>query len=75
MQQGKYAAPYDPERYLFAAVIAVGLTVMSDLYERMRNRPEATDLAKLWQDLGIDRKGESLDFRDDAPFASEATAR
>lgn len=45
---------------------AVGVPVLSGLYARMKNRPESIDLDALWQRLGIERRGRTVRFADDA---------
>ena len=53
---------------------AVGLTVMTDLYERMRVAPVSVDLAALWTEMGIERTEAGLVFHSDAPLATERVA-
>ncbi|MBK5199285.1 MAG: hypothetical protein JJE37_13570 [Methyloceanibacter sp.] len=47
---------------------ATGVTVLSDLYEKMRAKPYAPDLDALWRDLGISRDGR-VTFDNDAVLA------
>jgi hypothetical protein len=64
-----------PIRKIFgAADRAVGLTVLSDQYDRMRATRVAPDLPKLWRDLGIDIVDDTIRFRDDAPLAAARDA-
>ncbi len=48
---------------------AVGVPVLSELYARMKDKPESTDLDALWQRLGILREGRSVRLVGDAPDA------
>jgi len=49
---------------------AVGVPVLSELYGRMKDTPAPTDLAALWQRLGIERAGGNVRFVEDAPEAA-----
>jgi len=50
---------------------ATGTTVLTDLYNQMRDQPAPVDLAALWQRLGIERKPDgSIEFVDSAPLAN-----
>lgn len=49
---------------------AVGLPVLTELYVRMKDRPELTDLDALWRRLGIERRGRTVRLVDDAPESS-----
>ena len=48
---------------------AMGLPILEKLDERLGARPETTDLAALWQQLGISRRGKTVVFDDGAPLA------
>ncbi len=48
---------------------ATGVPVLRELYERMKDKPESPDLAKLWRDLGVARRGARVEFDDKAPLA------
>lgn len=48
---------------------AVGVPVLTELYERMRTTPVETDLDALWQRLGVVRKSGRVAFDDNAPLA------
>jgi len=60
---------WDLERALDAGDKAVGVSVLRDLYEKMKDRPVETDLPKIWAELGISRVRDSVDFNDKAPLA------
>ena len=49
---------------------AVGVPVLTELYERMRARPVDINLAELWQRLGVEVHGDTVVFREDAPLAA-----
>lgn len=48
---------------------AVGVPVLTELYERMKDQPAPTDLEALWRRLGIVREGKGVRFVEDAPEA------
>lgn len=58
------------EDALRAADKAVKVPVMSELYAQMKDKPFAPDLGDLFGRLGVERSGESVRFRDDAPLAA-----
>ena len=58
------------ERLFQLGDTATGTTVLHDLHEKMGMKKDATDLAALWKRLGIERRGATVTFRDDAPLAA-----
>jgi hypothetical protein len=46
---------------------STGTTVLTDLYNQMKDHPVSVDLAEKWKLLGIERNGSSVHLRDDAP--------
>ncbi len=48
---------------------ATGTKVLHELYERMRKRPEPTELASLWARLGVQRVGQGVVYDEAAPLA------
>ncbi len=48
---------------------ATGVPVLRELYEKMGATPYAPDLAALWTELGIERRGGRIVFSDRAPLA------
>jgi hypothetical protein len=58
------------ERVLETGDKAVGGRVLQDLYDQMKEKPVAPDLEALWKRLGIERSGETVTLRDDAPLAA-----
>src|SRR3984893_6757694 len=47
-----------------------GTTVLTDLYNKMKDRPVTVDLAEKWKQLGIEWDGSNVHLRDDAPEVS-----
>jgi hypothetical protein len=48
---------------------AVGVEVLTKLYQQMRDRPMPVDLDSLWKQLGIRVENGTAQFNDDAPLA------
>ena len=48
--------------------------MLQDLYAQMKDKPFAPDLPELWQQLGIQLRGESVELRNDAPLAATRNA-
>ncbi len=46
-----------------------GTHVLQDLYAAWKDKPVEVDLPKLWKELGIEKKGDTVMFHDDAPLA------
>lgn len=65
------------ERVFATGDAAVSTTVLTDLYARMKDAPAAPHLDALWKDMGIQRRGASVELHDDAPLAAirDAIAR
>lgn len=49
---------------------ATGVTVLRELNDKMSAAPYMPDLAALWTELGIERRGGRVYFNDSAPLAS-----
>jgi len=49
---------------------AIGVPVLSELYEKMKASPSPVDLKELWQELGVRRQGDRIEFDDAAPLAA-----
>lgn len=59
-----------PIRRIFAAGDqAVGVPVLTELYQQMRATPVTPDLDALWASLGIVQRGNQIAFDDTAPLA------
>ena len=66
---GDMRQDWELEKALQAGDRAVGVDVLTNLYNQMRDRPVPVDLDSLWNQLGIQKEGETVKFRDDAPLA------
>jgi hypothetical protein len=49
---------------------AIGVPVLTELYEKMKADPAPVDLKQLWKQLGVARKGDRIEFNDSAPLAA-----
>jgi hypothetical protein len=67
---GSCAVAWPVARMLATADDAVGLTTLTDLYERMKDSSAPIDLDGLWRGLGV---GDGV-LRDDAPLAAVRSA-
>ncbi len=67
---GSYAVPWTVPRILETADRGTGQTVLVELYERLKDSAQPTDLDRLWRQLGVTRNG--LD--DSAPWAATRRA-
>jgi len=53
---------------------AVGVPVLTELYERMKDRPAPADLEAIWRRLGVQPDGRTVRFIEDAPDAAIRSA-
>jgi hypothetical protein len=67
---GNISLEWPLARTLEIADRATGVQILEKLYDRMGSSPEAPDLAKLWQDLGVVVNGKHVVLNDSAPLAS-----
>ncbi|HEV2213218.1 MAG TPA: hypothetical protein VGS99_07705 [Gammaproteobacteria bacterium] len=58
------------EQALAAADKAVGVTVLEDLYQQMKDKPVDVDLNALWKRLGVVYRDGQISFDDQAPEAA-----
>jgi len=49
---------------------ATGTTVLTDLYNQMKDQPVTVDLQEKWKQLGIEWDGSAVHLREDAPEAA-----
>jgi hypothetical protein len=49
---------------------ATGVSVLTELYTKMKDRPMDVDLAALWRQLGIESDGKTVHLIEDAPLAA-----
>jgi hypothetical protein len=66
---GGLSADWPIERVLAVGDAAVGTNVLEELYARAKDAPLQTDLASLWQSLGVEAAGDTVRFNDAAPLA------
>jgi hypothetical protein len=57
-------------RVLKAGDDAIGVPVLTELYDRMKASPVTPDLAAMWRELGVRPSGDSVTFDQSAPQAS-----
>jgi hypothetical protein len=71
---GGIAFDWPVERVFKVGDEATGTTVLQDLYAQNKDKAVTPDLQALWQQLGIEQRGDSIEFRDDAPLAATRKA-
>ncbi|MEP7014099.1 MAG: hypothetical protein ABI925_01530 [Verrucomicrobiota bacterium] len=49
---------------------AIGVPVLTQLYEKMKASPSPVDLKALWKELGVERYAGRMKFNDSAPLAA-----
>lgn len=49
---------------------ATGTHVLTNLYREWKNGPGEVDLPKIWNQLGIEKNGDSITYRSNAPLAA-----
>lgn len=67
---GNITQDWKLEDALKAGDHATGVTVLADLYTKMKDRPMDVDLATMWKRLGIESDGKAVRLLDDAPLAA-----
>ena len=67
---GSIEVEWPLDRALQVGDQAAGLSVLEDLYNKMRATPMAPDLNQLWKELGVSRQGDRTVFDDTAPLAA-----
>ncbi len=67
---GDHEVEWPVGRILDVADSAVGVSVMTPLYERMRYEPVSTDLPSLWRELGVEAGPDGLRFDNGASLAA-----
>lgn len=61
---GHYGKRWSMARTLEAADKATGMTVLTELYAQMKDQAVATDLATVWQRLGLEVRGQRMRLAD-----------
>jgi len=67
---GNIRKDWDIEPTLRIGDDAVGVPVLVEQYRRWRAAPVVIDLEALWKQLGVERQGQRIIFKDTAPLAS-----
>lgn len=68
---GNITQDWEIERAFAVGDKATGTTVLTDLYQQMRDQPNPVDLAALWKQLGVQRSANgSIQFDASAPLAN-----
>jgi hypothetical protein len=67
---GNNQADWTIERAFREGDKAIGAPVLSELYERMKDAPVATDLGAIWRDLGVEPRRGTVELDDGAPKAA-----
>ena len=67
---GSIEVEWPLQRALEVGDQAVGVSVLEDLYNRMKATPVSPDLDQLWKELGVERQGKTVVFDDSAPLAA-----
>jgi hypothetical protein len=67
---GNINEDWDISKTLAMGDKATSTTVLRDLYNEMRDKPDPIDLGQLWTKLGITMKNGSVAFNDQAPEAN-----
>jgi hypothetical protein len=49
---------------------ATGVSVLTELYAKMKDQPMEVDLSETWKQLGIQREGKTIHLIEDAPLAA-----
>jgi len=69
-KSGGLTADWPISRVLATGDAALGMSVLQDLYDQMKDTPMQPDLPALWKRLGIELDGGRLRLHDDAPLAA-----
>jgi hypothetical protein len=49
---------------------ATGVTVLRELYDKMKASPAPVDLDALWKELGVERRNGKIEFKNEAPLSA-----
>jgi hypothetical protein len=69
-QTGGYGADRDIDEVLRIGDATTGTRALEDLYRQVRSSPQAPDLDRLWDALGVPRDPRTQPFDDHAPLAA-----
>ena len=67
---GNIEVQWPIERALALGDQAVGGNTLATLYDQMSGKAVTVDLDALWKELGVERRGDTAVFHDDAPLAA-----
>ena len=67
---GTVGSEWKIERVIATGDRATGVPVLRELYDAMKTTPVTVDLAALWKQLGVVRRGRTVTFDDTAPLAA-----
>ena len=67
---GSIEVEWPLSRALQIADQAIGVSVLEEIYNRMKATPVSPDLDQLWKELGVERQGETVVLDDTAPLAA-----
>ena len=67
---GNITQDWEIAKPLKAGDQATGTTVLTDLYNQMKDKPVTVDLQEKWKQLGIEWDGATVHLHDDAPQAA-----
>ncbi len=67
---GGLLSDWDITKVLATADTAVGVPVLSELYQQMKDQPFSADLPALWRSLGVEADGAGVRITDQAPLAA-----
>ena len=66
---GNISQSWPVEKVLATGDKGTGTHALTELYDRMKDKPINVDLAELWCRLGVSNDGETISFDDSAPLA------
>ena len=69
-ESGGLSTDWPIERIFARGDAATGTKTLQELYAEWKEQPVNPDLNALWRDLGIERVGDTIQLRDDAPLSA-----
>src|SRR3989442_4715497 len=71
---GDIRQDWDLKKALRVGDRATAVSVLTPLYDKMKDQPGGADLAALWKQLGVERERNRAVFRHDLPLAATGKA-
>ncbi|HSI11471.1 MAG TPA: hypothetical protein VK961_05480 [Chthoniobacter sp.] len=71
---GTIESAWNIDRVIATGDGATGVPVLRELYDEMKATPVKVDLAALWKELGVVRRGKTVAFDDHAPLSATRRA-